>query len=310
MSASRLETPRAAGGFLRQDRPDWERDGKDWPNRDASRFCTAAGMTWHVQILGQGPVALLLHGTGASTHSFGDLAPILAEHFTVVAVDLPGHGFTTQPPRAQMSLPGMAASVAGLLQVLGLKPVLAVGHSAGAAILIRMCLDGLIAPRALVSLNGALWPLQGAASPLFAPLARLFARNPLVPMIFSWHAADPKIVGRLLHGTGSKLTARQAEFYSRLARRSGHAQAALMMMANWDLPPLAADLPKLAVPLLLITGGNDKSIPPSDAARVQAVLPGARHVNLPGLGHLAHEEAPADCAALILEFAANEMVPA
>jgi magnesium chelatase accessory protein len=310
MSASRLEMPRAAGGFLRQDRPDWARDGKDWPNRAASRFVTASGMNWHVQIMGQGPVALLLHGTGASTHSFAELAPILAGHFTVVAVDLPGHGFTTQPPRAQMSLPGMAGSVAGLLQALGLKPVLAVGHSAGAAILIRMCLDGLIAPRALVSLNGALWPLQGAASPLFAPLAKLFARNPLVPMIFSWHAADPKIVGRLLHGTGSKLTPRQAEFYSRLARRSGHAQAALTMMANWDLPPLAADLPKLTVPLLLMTGGNDKSIPPSDAARVQAVLPGARHENMPGLGHLAHEEAAADCAALILEFAANEMAPA
>ena len=57
----------------------WDQDGHDWPNRDASRFVEAAGLTWHVQIAGQGPVLLLLHGTGASTHSWRDLLPGLAE---------------------------------------------------------------------------------------------------------------------------------------------------------------------------------------------------------------------------------------
>jgi magnesium chelatase accessory protein len=70
----------------------------DWPHRTASRFVSAGGIEWHVQVMGKGPCALLLHGTGASTHSFRDLAPALAPDFSVIAVDLPGHGFTGTPP--------------------------------------------------------------------------------------------------------------------------------------------------------------------------------------------------------------------
>ena len=70
--------------------PDWARDGRDWPNRSASRFLLAGGLRWHVQVMGgdrapRKPVILLLHGMGASTHSWRDLAPILAGRFTVVA---------------------------------------------------------------------------------------------------------------------------------------------------------------------------------------------------------------------------------
>src|SRR4051812_11686088 len=137
----------------------WDGDGRDWPHREASRFIEAARLRWHVQIMGQGPVALLLHGTGASTHSFRDLAPLLARRFTVVAPDLPGHGFTATPETsAGFTLPQVAAGVAVLLATLGMRPIIAVGHSAGAAIAIRMALDGLIEPAAIVSVNGALLP--------------------------------------------------------------------------------------------------------------------------------------------------------
>ena len=85
----------------------WQRDGGDWPNREASRFVRAAGLLWHVQVMGQGPVLLLLHGTGAATHSWRAMLPLLARHFTVVAPDLPGHGFTDAPATARLSLPGM-----------------------------------------------------------------------------------------------------------------------------------------------------------------------------------------------------------
>jgi magnesium chelatase accessory protein len=43
----------------------WNRDGGDWPNREASGFVEAAGSRWHVQKMGQGPPLLLIHGTGA-----------------------------------------------------------------------------------------------------------------------------------------------------------------------------------------------------------------------------------------------------
>ena len=68
---------------------------------------------------------------------------------------------------------------------------MAAGHSAGAAILVRMCLDGQIAPQGLVSLNGAMLPLGGSAGQLFSPLAKLLAGLPLLPDLFAWRARDP-----------------------------------------------------------------------------------------------------------------------
>jgi magnesium chelatase accessory protein len=300
--AAAAAAPRPA---RRHGRPDWAVDGKDWPNRVASRFVRAGGLRWHVQIAGAGPVLLLLHGTGAATHSWRDLLAPLAKHFTVVAPDLPGHGFTDQPATPGMTLPGMASGVAALLDHLGLRPALVAGHSAGAAVLAQMVLAGAIAPRGLVSLNGAMLPLplHGVAAPLLGPLAKIFAANPLVPMVFAWQAADGKVVEKLLRGTGSPVDPEGAKFYGRLARRSGQAGAALTMMANWDLVSLKAALPKLAVPVLLVAGGNDKAIPPSDADKLARLIPSARVLPMPGLGHLAHEERPDETAALILEFA-------
>ena len=93
----------------------WDTDGRDWPNRQTSRFVDAGGLRWHVQCAGEGPVALLLHGTGASTHSWRGVLPLLAEHYTVVAPDLPGHGFSGAGADDCYSLPGMAGAVASLL---------------------------------------------------------------------------------------------------------------------------------------------------------------------------------------------------
>src|ERR1700761_8263971 len=124
----------------------WSVDGADWPNRAASRFVEAAGYRFHVQVMGAGPVALLAHGTGSATHSWRALAPLLAKHFTVVAPDLPGHGFTQSPPAHRLALSGMAQDLAAMCRTLAIKPQLAIGHSAGAAILVRMALDRLIEP--------------------------------------------------------------------------------------------------------------------------------------------------------------------
>ena len=74
----------------------WDIDGRHVPNKEWSQFVTAGGVKYHVQITGpeDAPVLLLIHGTGATTHSFAGLAPLLAPHFRLVIPDLPGHGFT------------------------------------------------------------------------------------------------------------------------------------------------------------------------------------------------------------------------
>jgi len=291
-----------------QERPSWERDGADWPNREASRFVAAAGLRWHVQVLGDGPALLLVHGTGAATHSWRALAPLLAEHFRVLAPDLPGHGFTEAPPPGRLSLPAMAAALGELLRVLGVSPALAAGHSAGAAILVRMALDEGIRPRALVSLNGALLPFRGLPGQVFSPVAKLLARTSLVPHLFARRAGRRGVVDRMLRDTGSRLEPAGVALYARLARCPGHVAAALGMMANWELHSLLRDLPRLAPRLVLVAGESDRTIPPREARRVQARVPGAELVCLPG-GHLAHEEDPRAVAALLLRVARCTGVP-
>jgi magnesium chelatase accessory protein len=275
----------------------------DWPNRGVSRFVRAAGLNWHVQVMGSGPVMLMLHGTGAATHSWRDLMPSLARHFTVVAPDLPGHGFTEAPALRRLSLPGMAKALQSLLRTLDMQPDVAVGHSAGAAIVLRMCLDGMIQPRLAVGLNAALMPWGGAAGQVFSPLAKFLVGVPGVPQIFAWRARDMAMIQKLLSGTGSKIDARGAALYARVVREPSHAAAALGMMAYWDLNPLVRDLPRLVPKLLLIVGEGDRAIPPEGAAKVAAMVPGATVASLPGLGHLAHEEDPARTADLILAAA-------
>ena len=131
-----------------RDRLQWDVDGRDWPNRAWSRFVTVGQVRWHVQVSpGARDTVLLVHGTGASTHSWRGLARLLAKHYRVVAMDLPGHGFSAGLPAGQASLPAIARELRALLEHLGLEPGLAVGHSAGAAIVVRMVLDGAIEPR-------------------------------------------------------------------------------------------------------------------------------------------------------------------
>ncbi|MEO8280201.1 MAG: alpha/beta fold hydrolase BchO [Ideonella sp.] len=283
---------------------DWGRAGLAWPHREASSFVQAGGLRWHVQRVGAGPVALLIHGTGSSTHSWRALMPILAQHFTVVAMDLPGHAFTGTPAAAaQLSLPGMVASLA---EALALDVALVVGHSAGAAIAARMVLDGQIAPSALVSINGALLPLAGLPGLLFPPTARLMASSSLIPQLFARRNWDRRAVERLIAGTGSTIDAQGLALYGLLLRDAAHAAGALGMMARWDLKPLASDLARLHTPLTLLVGSNDKAVPPPDARRVRARLPadnaGSVHV-LSGGGHLVHEERAGEVAAHVVRCA-------
>ncbi len=248
-------------------------------------------------------MALLLHGTGASTHSWRDFAPLLARRFNVVAPDLPGHGFSAMPLLPQgSSLPGMADILGAMLRQLGEEPALVIGHSAGAAILLRMALDRTIAPRCLVSLNGALLPLQGAAGQFFSPVARLLVQNTLAPRLFAWRAGQPGVIEKVLRDTGSIIEKRGIELYQRLARNPAHVQGALAMMANWDLPSLSREIDRLKLPLLLVVGGNDRTIPSEDAFRVRDRLPTTRIEYLRKLGHLAHEERPDDVEKLIIRF--------
>lgn len=284
-------------------KPQWNIEGRDWPNAQASRFVMAGRLRWHVQEAGAGPAMLLLHGSGAATHSWAGLLPLLAKSFRILAPDLPGHGFTGTPPGFRLSLDDMARDLGALLAAEAFAPQIVVGHSAGAAIAARMAVRGIIDPKLIVSLNGAFLPFPGLAGKLFPGMAKLIFLNPLAPRLFALRAGDRGVVDRLIRSTGSRPEATQVEGYARLIRTPGHVAGALGMMANWDLEPLQAELRRLATPLVLIACENDLAIPPSVADTVARMAPHAEVVHVPHLGHLGHEEDPDLFAGLIVTAA-------
>jgi magnesium chelatase accessory protein len=142
-------------------------------------------------------------------------------------------------------------------------------------------------------LNGALLPLDGVAGQVFSPLAKVLTKAPWMPELFSWQAARASVLNKLLEGTGSKLDTEGTRLYRTLISNPSHAQAALHMMAHWDLRTFWERLRTLQDPLTLVVGSQDWIVPPSVAYRVAESLPHLRPqdiISLPNLGHLAHEE--------------------
>ncbi len=289
--------------------PNWSAMRHEWPHSSHSVFVRCGEMRWHVQRMGQGPVCLLLHGTGASTHTWRDLMPLLAAHHTVYAVDLPGHAFSHPLPHQTPSLPHVAQALLALLHQLGLRPVLWVGHSAGAAIAAQCLMDA--AWRAagdagrLVALNPAWLPMPGSARWFYPLAAWVVGRNPLSGWIAAKQVQHTQMADKLLAQTGSVIDAIGQRCYRYLLTQPTHARGVLQMMAAWDLQSFARELPQLKLPVQLQIGMNDGTIPPGQADEVQRLLPHAQRVNWPGLGHLAHEERPQDCLDAMLTFAAG-----
>lgn len=290
-------------------RLDWQSDGKDWPNRALSRFVEAGGQRWHIQRAGKGEALLLLHGTGASTHSWSGLLPLLARQFDVLAMDLPGHAFTQNLHRLDVSLPGMVRALTGLLEAERFKPSAIIGHSAGAAIAVKLAPLLAPPPRQVIALNGALKPFGGPAG-LIAPLmAKALAINPFAYHALARGGRDPARVEKLIEGTGSRPGPDYLKFYGRLFGNPAHVAGTLSMMAAWDVSDILPPFGRAGFPLHQITGACDRAVPSQLAAELAQRYRWATTTRLPGLGHLAHEEDAARVAGAIFETLGAAIVP-
>lgn len=277
---------------------------RDWPHAEFSQQIRSGPHDWHVQQMGEGPVVLLLHGAGASLHSFAGLMPILAADHTVIAIDLPGHGGTRRGGVQRSGLPKMAEDIAGLLADMRVSPQAIVGHSAGAAIGLEL-LDHLEPrPEAVIALNGAFAEFGGVAGWLFPLLAKLLAINPFTSVIFSGTTTE-RSTAQLISATGSTLTPEQIRLYYWVIRDRSHVSGALAMMSQWDLRDLNRRLPSLETPTLMLAGVLDRAVDSAVSHAAAARMPHARTIDLEGVGHLMHEEDPSRIAAEISAFIAD-----
>jgi magnesium chelatase accessory protein len=287
---------------------DWARDLKDWPLSHLSHRIRHRPHDWHVQETGEGPTLLLLHGAGATTHSWRDVIPPLAARHHVVALDLPGHGFTRPGSRTRFGLTKTAEDIATLCDAQGWQPEGIIGHSAGGAVALDLATrltatDG--SPPRLVGINAALDRFEGVASWLFPALAKMLALNPLTSYAFAMGGARPDRARNVIGSTGSALSEESLSYYARLLSDRDHIDGTLQMMANWNTDALWQRMGDITAPCLLITGEKDKAVPPDVSVRAAQKLPNAETRQLAGLGHLAHEEEPERVAKLILDFCDN-----
>ena len=276
----------------------WPEDADGWPLAQHSRMVLHRPHRWHVQEAGTGPTLLLIHGAGGATQSWRGLFPLLAQDNRVIAIDLPGQGFTQLGGRQRCGLDALTTDILTLIHSEGWQPDALIGHSAGTAICLRLS-QILPGPPPVIGINAALGRFKGVAGWLFPMMAKLLALAPFTADLFIRTSTAPAQVEKLINGTGSTLDPAGLALYGRLARDRAHVDATLAMMSQWSLDTLLADLPQIAARTLFITGNKDLAVPPATSRQAASRMPDAAVQDLENLGHLAHEEAPEDIAALI-----------
>lgn len=265
---------------------------EDWPFRAQARHRRVSPHDWWVIDTGPraAPVLLLLHGAGGSGHSFRALIPLLSQEYRLIVPDLPGQGCTRAGGMRRLGLDAMAEDLTRLCQSEGWTPHVVIGHSAGAAIALRMA--ELLPVQGVVGINAALGTFDGAAGVMFPLMARALAATPFVGSVVSRLWGQPATVRKLLAGTGSPLDKAGQDQYLALVRDADHVSGTLGMMAQWRLEGLMTRLPALTTPVLLIASEGDRAVPANVSRDAVAHMTKATFSQIAGYGHLVHEEAP------------------
>jgi len=274
----------------------------DWPNRQFSQRVQAANLDWHVQTGGVGPLVVLLHGTGSSAHTWAPLWPLLLPHATLLAPDLPGHGFTQGADFRALDLRSMAHQLDALLDALGLgAPALVVGHSAGLPLALRWALLTAHGPQGIVGFAPSLVPPPPAYSLFLGPLINPLATSGPMARLLANLSGPSGMVDRLLDSTGTLLGTDQRRCYRTLFAQARHVRGAMNFMAAADLPSLLADAQALDIPMTLVIGERDTWVPATALRGVLARnLPRAHLIHWDA-GHLMHEAEPERAARVILQ---------
>jgi pimeloyl-ACP methyl ester carboxylesterase len=256
---------------------------------------------------GSGPLILLLHGITSSSATWGRVLPYLADRFTVVAPDFPGHGESAKP-RGDYSLGAYASGIRDLLVALGHERATLVGHSLGGGVAMQFAYqfpercDRLV----LVDSGGLgreISPLLRAAS---LPGAEL-----VLPLLTDRRViGGARGVGRLLGRIGLRLStdwdemARGHASLTDAETRSAFVHTLRTLVEPGGQRIDASDRLYLAahVPFLLIWGERDRIIPVAHGRVAHAAVPGSRLEVFPEAGHFPQLDNPERFLAVLKDF--------
>ena len=270
------------------------------------RHVSIHGHDMAYQMGGSGPALLLLHGIAGSSRTWRDVAPQLAERFTVIAPDLFGHG-QSEKPKGDYSLGAFAGSIRDLLDVLSVDRATVVGQSFGGGVAMQLAYQHPeLCERLVLVDSGGL----GREVSWLLRLMALPASEYVMPIIFAGFVRDwGDHLVELISSRGVRL-GRLAEMWSAYAslaessNRQAFARTIKSVIDPGGQSVSAMDRLYLAslIPTLIIWGDRDDIIPVTHAYAAQTAMPGSRLVVIKGVGHFPQIEAPEQFLHALIDF--------
>ena len=271
-----------------------------------SQFLEFDGMSAHVAVEGSGPALVLLHGTGASLHTWNGWAEALAGDFRIVRMDLPGFGLTGPHPAGDYSIGAYVRFVDAVTRRLGIDDFHLAGNSLGGRIAWNYAVAHPERVNRLLLVDASGYPLRRTPSLSFRLAALPGIGDALAKL-------TPRILYRRsleeVYADDSLVDEALVDRYFELSLREGNREAFLQRVraasrSARDDP--AAALAQIGAPTLVQWGGQDEWIPPEHGRRFAEDIPDARLVVYDDLGHVPMEEAPARTARDAREFLRDE----
>jgi pimeloyl-ACP methyl ester carboxylesterase len=277
-----------------------------------SDFTTAQHLELHghrvsYRTAGSGPVVLLIHGIAGTSEQWADVAPVLAEDYTVVAPDLLGHGNSAKPI-GDYSLGAYAVSLRDLLIVLGHRRATVVGHSLGGGIAMQFAYEyPVFCERLVVVSSGGLGrevhPLLRAAT---LPGAEIVLPLIASQRVLGWGGAVGQALARIGLRAGPDI-AEMARGYASLAdaeARSAFLHTVRAVIDHSGQRVSAADRLYLSsmLPSLIVWGRRDPLIPAAHGESAHRLMPGSCLEIFEDAGHFPHLDDPIRFAAVLREF--------
>jgi len=257
-----------------------------WQDRDWSTYIhdiDVEGRRLRYVDMGEGAPLVLVHGTGGAWQSWLLNIEALARRHRVIAVDLPGFG-QSDPLPAAPNMSAYAASIAALLDQLGLARVTILGHSLGGVAAMRFVLEHPERTASLILLDGGGMELKAVRLRLV--VGSLVVFNALMgrPSVVRAMVRRPRLRRAMMAGfvrDPAIATAALAHEMMSVFASPGLVKA-LMSAARDDV---AQHAERVTAPTLLLWGEKDPVVPVASARKLAATLPNARLTTFPGVGH-------------------------